>query len=159
MDSELVILHFPSTAEADQALSTVRGLDAEGFLSLEDSAIVTRDDEGWVNVRPSDPGEPAKKSALGGALGLVVGGLIGLPVLGVLAGAGIAAKAATHSDRLEELVSTVGENMTAGTCVLVLRVTSLEDPEIVAERVQIHRDRMIRAEVPEALDAQLDEYR
>jgi uncharacterized membrane protein len=158
MDSELVVLHFASVEAAEQALETVKTLEAEGFLQLEQSAILGRDAEGWVNVKPTDANEPVRKSAMGGALGLVVGGLIGLPVVGVLAGAGIAAKKASHAKQLEELIDTVGEKMENNTGVLVLNVTSLDDPEIVADRVDVHRDELLRSEVPAELAVQLDEF-
>ena len=158
MDSELVVLHFASVEAAEQALETVKTLEAEGFLHLEQSAILGRDAEGWVNVKATDATEPVRKSAVGGVVGLVVGGVIGLPVLGVLAGAGLAAKHASHADQLEELIDTVGEKMANNTGVLVMNVTSLDDPEIVADRVDIHRDALIRAEVPAALKAQIDEH-
>ncbi len=158
MDSELVVLYFASVEAAERALGTVKSLEAEGFLHLDESAILGRDDEGWVTVKPTDANEPVRASALGGVVGLVAGGVIGLPVLGVLAGAGLAAKHTSHADQLEDLINTVGEKMDNGTGVLVLDVASLDDPEIVADRLGVHRDQLIRAEVPAALKAKIDEH-
>lgn len=158
MDGDLVVLHFGSVEAAERALETVTTLDAEGFLQLEQSAVLTRDEKGWVNLRPTDPDAPVRKSAMGGAVGLVVGGLIGLPVVGVVAGAGIAAKRASHAKQLEELIDTVGARMENGTSVLVMHVTSLEDPEIVADRVEVHRDALLRSELPTDLAEQLDRF-
>lgn len=158
MDSELVILHFASVDAAERALATVKSLEAEGFLQLEQSAIMSRDAKGVVTAEPTDVGEPVRKSAVGGVVGLIAGGVIGLPVVGFLAGAGLAAKASSHADQLEELISTVGARMAGETCVLVLSVASLDDPEIVADRVGVHDDELLRAEVPAALKAQLDRY-
>ena len=158
MDSELVVLHFASVEAAERALETVKTLEAEGFLQLEQSAILGRDDEGWVNVKPTDANEPVRKSAMGGAVGLVVGGLIGLPVVGVLAGAGIAAKKASHAKQLAHHIDTVGAKMENNTGVLVLDVASLDDPEIVADRVDVHRDALVRSEIPAELAEQLDQF-
>ncbi|MDH3756061.1 MAG: hypothetical protein OEU32_19530, partial [Acidimicrobiia bacterium] len=113
MDSELVVLHYESPAAAEGAMATIHGLVAEGFVELEDAAFISRDADGWVTVKPADSGEPARHAAFGGALGLLAGGLMGLPVLGVLAGAGVAAKMSSHADHLEELISSVGRQMTA----------------------------------------------
>ena len=158
MDSELVVLHFASFEAAERALGTVKSLEAEGFLRLDESAILGRDHEGVVKLESTDADEPVRASALGGVVGLVAGGVIGLPVLGVLAGAGLAAKHASHADQLGDLITTVGENMDNGTGVLVLHVASLDDPEIVADRLGVHRDQLIRAEVPAALRAKIDEH-
>ena len=158
MDSELVVLHFASVEAAERALETLKTLEAEGFLQLEQSAILGRDAEGWVDVTPTDASEPVRKSAMGGAVGLVVGGLIGIPVVGVLAGAGLAAKKASHAKQLEQLIDTVGATMEKDSGVLVLNVTSLDDPEIVADRVDVHRDALIRSEIPAELAEQLDQF-
>lgn len=158
MDSELVILHFETPDAAEQAIRTVRVLEAEGFIDIEDAAIMTRDADGWVRAKSADEGSTGRGAAHGGILGLLVGGVLGIPVLGIIAGAGVAAKKSLHADKLEELIFTVGRNMTSGTGVLALSVNSLTDPEIVTERLELHRDKLIRAEVPEALRAQIDEH-
>ncbi len=158
MDSELVVLHFASVEAAERALETIKTLDAEGFLRLGQSAILGRDAEGWVSVKPTDSGEPVRTSAMGGAVGLVVGGLIGIPVVGVLAGAGLAAQKASHAKQLEQLIDTVGARMERETGVLVLDIASLDDPEIVADRVDVHREALLRSEVPAELAEQLDRF-
>lgn len=158
MDSELVILHFASVEATERALATLKSLDAEGFLQLGESAVLRRDARGAVTAEPTDAEEPVRKSALGGVVGLVAGGVIGLPVVGFLAGAGLAAKASSHADQLEELIDTVGAKMTNETCVLVLSVASLDDPEMVVDRFGIHDHDLLRSEVPAALKVQLDRY-
>jgi uncharacterized membrane protein len=157
MDHEVIFLHFESIPAAERAMGTIRTLEAEGFLTLDEAAIVTRSDDGWVSAKPLGHSGLGKKAALGGVLGVITGGLIGLPMVGGAIGAGAAAKKSTGNDRFDELMNTVGRDMTAGTAVLALTVAALSDPWTVADRLEVHRDRLIRAEIPASIRAQLDE--
>ncbi len=157
MDHEAVFLHFESIAAAERAMGAIRTLEAEGFLALDDAAIVSRSDDGWVSVKPLGPTALGKKATLGGVLGVIAGGLIGLPIIGGVVGAGAAAKRSSDNDQFDELMSTVGRDMVAGTAVLALTVAALTDPAVVADRLQIDHNGLIRAEVPASIRAQLDE--
>lgn len=156
MDSELVVLYFESTAAAEHGLATLRGLEAEGFIDIDQCAILGRDSEGWVTAKHADRHQVSRAAGLGGVLGLVVGGVVGLPVVGLLGGAGIAAKRKMDADRLEELISTIGEEMERGSGVLALTINSIGDPEVVTDRLGVDRDGLTRAEVPATLRAEID---
>lgn len=156
MDSELVILTFNSPQAAEQGLATLRTLEAEGFLEIDDCAMLSRDAEGWVTAKRAETGDLRRKATFGGVIGLFVGGVIGLPVLGVLAGAGGAARLKDHADRLEQLIDSVGHDMERGSGVLALTVTSLNDPAMVTDRLSVDRDGLVNAHVPAALRAEIE---
>jgi uncharacterized membrane protein len=159
MDSQLVVFRFDSAGEADQVEAALRSLAAEGFLTLEDAARLTRDDDGTVTVQPRDLGELARGSTLGGVLGLLAGGIIGLPVVGLLAGAGLGARHSLHAERLEHLLGTVGRDMASGTVVLAVLVSAVDDPDSVADRLSLHRESILALEIPEELRAHIDNQR
>ena len=73
-------------------MSTVRTLEAEGFLELDDAALITRGPNGEVTVTPQLGTGTAGRSAVGATIGLVAGTLLGLPLLGALVGGGVGAK-------------------------------------------------------------------
>jgi uncharacterized membrane protein len=156
VDTELVVLHFETPDAAQSALRTIGTLEAEGFLKLEDSAIITRTKDGTVTAKSGDEHDVTRKVSVGGILGLVVGGLMGVPVLGLLAGTGVAAKRLGDAERLDELISSVGQAMTVGSGVLALSVIDLNDAKTVTERLEIHLDSLVRAEIPAALRAELE---
>jgi uncharacterized membrane protein len=156
MASELVVLYFESTDAAEHGLATLRSLEAEGFIDIDQCAILGRDAEGWVTAKNADRHQMSRAAGFGGALGLVVGGVVGLPVLGLLGGAGIAAKRKMDSDRLEEMISTIGEEMERGSGVLALSINSIGDPEMVTSRLGVERDGLVRAEVPATLREEID---
>ena len=159
MDTELVVLHFESPEATSRALDAIRGLEAEGFLELDDAAIMTRDEKGWVTAKGADSAAVPRAASFGGVVGLVVGGVMGLPVLGLLGGAGLATKRAAQARQLEELISTVGQEMTAGAGALVLSVVAMNDIETVLDRLEGHREGFLRAEIPEALRAEIERHR
>jgi len=156
MSNEVVVMQYESRDAAERALHTLRTLDAEGFLKIQEAAIVARDADGEITAKPADEHKGRRRVAFGGASGLVVGGLIGIPVLGILAGAGIAAKRASHAKQLEDLVFTVGDEMEAGAAALVLAVTELNDAEAVSHRLEVHQDALQRVEIPDELQAEID---
>ncbi len=156
MTSELIVLYFESPAAAERGLSTLRSLEAEGFLAIDDCAILGRDCEGWVTAKQAGHRELRQAAGFGGVLGLVVGGVVGLPVLGLLAGAGIAAKSKVEADRLDALISSIGSEMEKGSGVLALTLASLSDPASVTDRLGIDRDGLVRAEIPTSLKEELD---
>ena len=156
MDSELVILTFESPDAAEHGLETLRTLEAEGFLAIDECALLSRDAQGWITAKRVDHDDLRRKATFGGVIGLFVGGVIGLPVLGVLAGAGGAARLKEHADRLEALISSVGSDMERGSAMLALTVASMTDPATVTDRLRVDRDGLVSAQVPAALRAEIE---
>jgi uncharacterized membrane protein len=156
MDSELVVLTFDSPEAAEHGLETLRTLEAEGFLQIDDCALLSRDAQGWVTAKRADHDDLRRKATFGGVIGLFVGGVIGLPVLGVLAGAGGAARLKEHADRLEELIASVGNEMKRGSGVLAFTVASLTDASTVTDRLHVNRDGLVNAQIPAALRAEIE---
>lgn len=161
MRSELVLLHFEESDAAERVMSTIRTLEAEGFLELEDAALISRASNGQVEVRSLDSGDGKTKPAVGAVIGLLAGGLVGLPILGALALGGVAAKKSvdTAVRELDTLLEDVGQRVDAGSVALALSVQSMSDPEMVADRLSILRDEMTRVEIPPELREQLDAHR
>lgn len=161
MSSDLVVLHFDTVEAAESTLSSLRTLEAEGFLELEEAALITRAEDGTVTVSSRDASVGKSGPAKGAVLGLVAGGVVGLPILGALAIGGRALKKEVENTarELDMLFATVAEQVEAGSTALALSVGSLSDPEIVTDRLAIHRDVMTRVEIPPELRAEIDRHR
>ena len=161
MDNQLVVLHFENVESAEATLATVHTLEAEGFLELDDAALITRADSGAVTVTPAGPTETARKASVGAVIGLVAGSLLGLPVLGAMAGGGIRATQSMKDavGQLDLLLDDVGRRVEAGSTVLALAVKALPDAEIVIDRLSVHRDEMTQVEIPAELRRQIEESR
>jgi uncharacterized membrane protein len=158
MDSELVTLHFEDTESAEATMATIRSLQAQGFIELDDAAILTRPPTGGVTVTPVEIHGVPRKAAVGAVIGLVAGSVLGLPVLGAIAGGGVSGKRAVKDavDRLDGLLGTVGAQVEAGSTVLALAVRSLPDPETVVDRLSIHRSAMTRVSIPAELRDEIE---
>ena len=158
MDSQLVLLHFETVEAVESTMATIRTLEAEGFLELDDAALVTSDPTGAVTVTPLGPTGTGRKTTVGAVVGLVAGTLVGLPVLGAVTGGGIAAGRSVKdaAEKLDAVLEDVTRRVESGTTVLVLAVRSLPDAEMVVDRLSVHRDKMTQVDIPAALREQIE---
>jgi uncharacterized membrane protein len=85
----LVALVYPDQAKAEEAATTAKGLEEAGWLTILDESLVTKDENGDVNMKERH------MIRRGAVTGVVLGGLTGLifavPVVGIAAGAAVGA--------------------------------------------------------------------
>ncbi|HET9344878.1 MAG TPA: DUF1269 domain-containing protein [Candidatus Limnocylindrales bacterium] len=91
--SQVVVVSFESEDEARSALGSLRGLEREGMVSFEDTAIVVHRSDGKFEVK----NEASSTTEAGAVVGALIGGLVffmfplaGI-ALGAAAGAGVGA--------------------------------------------------------------------
>ena len=100
--SELIVVGFEDTEQADRALNELVRLTKEHLIDLEDAVVAIRSPDGTVRIKQSVNlvGLGAAQGSLSGALwGSLVGLLFLNPLLGFAAGAAVAAE--PHSRRAE----------------------------------------------------------
>jgi uncharacterized membrane protein len=84
--SNLIVVTFDDPEEAGKVLKSLRSVQKEGYLSLDDSAVVVKDEDGKVHVK-NEMDRGVKIGALGGgALGLLIGSVF-FPIAGLVIGA------------------------------------------------------------------------
>jgi uncharacterized membrane protein len=104
--SDLIVISFPDEDTARRALGSIRLLERDGRLGLEDTAVVTKAADGTVTVK----NEMSSGTETGAAVGAVLGALVtvAFPV-GVIAGAivggliGRAAKPGVDADFVKKV--------------------------------------------------------
>jgi uncharacterized membrane protein len=80
----VIVVSFSEDRNAFQAVTTLKELDSQGQINLEEAVVVTRDEDGQVSVK-DDVDDPTYTGTLsGGLIGLLIG-ILGGP-LGVLIG-------------------------------------------------------------------------
>jgi uncharacterized membrane protein len=117
----LLAITYPEADRAKQAMESVEWSDFDRLIDVKAACWITKED-GELKVHPR--GHPvAGKATLGGALGLLVGGLFAIPVVGIAAGAAIG----IHKGRQkvggidEAFVSSIGAQLeSGGSAVFVL---------------------------------------
>jgi uncharacterized membrane protein len=80
----VIAVSFSKDADAYEALSRLKELDAKGEVGVRGAAVVARDEDGKIVTKDQFGDDSAEGTATGGLLGLVVG-VLGGPV-GVLVG-------------------------------------------------------------------------
>jgi uncharacterized membrane protein len=81
-----VAVAFESAAAAEDALPTVRELNAEPDVSVRDTVVVVRTERGRIELEQTRGIAEGEAAVGAGSAGLVAGLLLGLPVGGALVG-------------------------------------------------------------------------
>ena len=120
MPDTFVAVAFDTTAEAEQALKAVDGLDRVG---IRDAAIVVRTAAGRIELHQARELSAGEGAVAAGSIGLVAGLLLGIPVggalLGLVAGGGWGLRdTGIPDDRLRAM----GEKLEPGHAVLCVLV-------------------------------------
>jgi len=97
----VLVIVYPEHDTAVQAYDLVRGMDHEGKIKVQDAALVYAHDDGQLEVISTH--RHAVKSAGKAAFwGLLIGGALALPVLGLVAAGGLVGLGRHKSDRGKE---------------------------------------------------------
>ncbi|GAA2273069.1 hypothetical protein GCM10010149_13950 [Nonomuraea roseoviolacea subsp. roseoviolacea] len=153
---DLIAIAYPDRAAAELAERHAREADAEGALQVEDLVVMTRDEDGTVQVRQGGPG--VGMAVTGGAVwGGVIGLLLLAPLFGMAVGAvagGVIWKSAFGDAGVtREFVDELRQGLPPGGAALILLVRDLE-PEGVLPRLRQH-GRLIRTSLGPEAEAQL----
>ena len=92
------IITFHDEAGANKTYETLKTLEKEKQLTLDDAVIVTKDADGEVKVKETKDMTTKRGAAAGGTIGLVIGLVVGGPVGGALLGGAAGAFAGKKVD-------------------------------------------------------------
>ena len=121
--SNLVVITFNGSEEAGKVRESLRSVEKQGLLSLDDSAVVVKDAEGKLHVKnQTDRG--VKIGAIGGGtLGLLIGSVF-FPFAGLIGGAMVGAVVGKMADMGvdQQFVHEVGTALQPDTSALFILV-------------------------------------
>lgn len=85
--SEFIAITFDDAASGEAALRSVRALEHDGQVRLHDTAVVTKDASGKVNIH----NEAGTGTETGAVVGAILGGMLFVlfPIAGILGGAAV----------------------------------------------------------------------
>ncbi|MDH6294718.1 Uncharacterized membrane protein [Agrobacterium fabrum] len=161
--SELVVVGFDGTEEADRVLLKLAGLKKEYLVDLEDAVVVVRDENGKVHLKQS-----VNLTAIGASSGFLSGGLwgglVGLLFLNPLAGfaiggaigAGTGALAGSLTDFGidDDFIKSLGETIPNGSSALFVLIRKVQPEKVLAELEGL-RGRVIKTSLSPEQEAQL----
>jgi uncharacterized membrane protein len=152
--SRIVVIGFDTDAEAHAALKTLRGVEKQGGIKFEDTAVVSMDAEGKVHVK----NESSAATEVGAVVGGIMGGLLFVmfPIAGIAAGAAVGAGlgAATGQGIDGKFVDEIKAALTPGTSALFLQIQEANGDMAIASLRQYHGrviQTSLEAETEEAL--------
>src|SRR5438093_3170372 len=83
--NQLVVVAFDHFDDARSALKSLRGLEKQGRIRFEDTALVERDPDGTAHVKNEVSGTTEKATAIGAVVGAIV--TFVFPLVGAAVGA------------------------------------------------------------------------
>jgi uncharacterized membrane protein len=130
--NQLIVVAFDSVDDARNAMKRLRGLEGEGRISFEDTAIVERLSDGTSHVRNELSGTTETAAALGALIGAVL--LFVFPLAGAALGAvlGGAVGAALDTGVDPKFVNELKGTLTPGRSALFLVVKKADADATVA---------------------------
>ena len=154
----LVVITFEDPDEAQQVLEALRDEEHDHQISLDDTAVVVKGEDGAVEV-DNEVDRGIKIGAVGGGLlGLLIGFLVGGPLvslaLGAIAGALGGDLANLGID--QRFINDVTEDLAPGSSALFLMARDA-DPEATAAALEPFEGKVYYSYLPEETEAQLRE--
>lgn len=140
--SELVVVGFDQTSDADRVLTELNRLKREYLIDLADAVIAIRDEDGKVQIKQSISmvGHGASYGALSGALwGTLIGLLFLNPLAGLAVGSAVGAGTGALSGSLvdygidDDFIRELGETLTPGSSALFLLIRKAQPEKVMAE--------------------------
>ena len=167
--SELVCIAFQDADTADQVLNTLRGMETEHALNLEDAVIVVRNTNGKVYLKQCVD-VFGNATTHGVALGIFWGGLIGLlflnPIAGLLgslaggAGGGAISLAAEEYGLLSDygipdaFIRSLGNTLSPGTSAIFLLIENFDESKLLAP-ISTHEGTILKTSLSKEQEEQL----
>jgi uncharacterized membrane protein len=146
-DTRLLALAFDDAAAAEQALAALTDLADDGGVVVQDAAVVVRGDDGAVALRQKHGLASGEGLVGGGALGLIVGLAVGIPVAAAAVGvAGGLAAAARDTGISDSGMRRVGATLAAGRAALFVLVAGA-DWRRVHDAIAAHGGEIIVSDV------------
>jgi len=154
----VIIAKFKTTDNAKSAMDALDHARKAGEIDFEDVAIVSRAEDGKLQVNETDDTSTGAGARIGGILGGVIG-LLGGPA-GVVFGAGAGALLgglAAHGDAgiADERLNKLGTDLTPGTSALVIVLSQAWMAE-AEQRLSSLGGEVVTASLRDALAKQFD---
>jgi uncharacterized membrane protein len=150
-----VVIKYNTSDQAAKVRGTIRDLSNQGLVKLDDAAMVSRSEDGKLDIH-NELDRGVKWGALiGGGVGLLLAGIL-FPVAGLVVGAaaGAAIGATTDMGISKDYVKEVGEGLQPGESALFMIVRE-GNADAVLGALRQHQGVVLQTTLPPGMDANL----
>jgi uncharacterized membrane protein len=153
--SHLVVVTFDNADEATKVRQTLRSAQHADYLSLDDSAVVVKDEEGKVHVKNEMDRGVKIGTVGGGLLGLLLAGIF-FPIAGLVVGAlaGLLVGASAKLGVDQKFVKEVGEDLQPGTSALFFIVREA-NPDVAIAALKPYKGTVRHTSFPPEAEEEL----
>jgi uncharacterized membrane protein len=146
--SDLIVIVFEDMEEAGKLRETLRSAERTDYISLDDSAVVVKDEDGKVHVK-NEMDRGVKIGAVGGGLlGLLLATVffpIGGLIIGALGGALVGKAFGTGIDK--KFVEDVEEQMQPGTSAIFFLIRE-GNADVAAAALRPYKGKVLQTTLP-----------
>lgn len=153
--SNLVVLSFESAEEANEVKESLRKLAKQGGISLSDTAVVVKDEDGGVHVDNQVSHGTMVSTGVGALLGVLLGGFL-FPLGGLLLGAAGGALVGRLADLGVDgkFVKDVSESLKPGSSALFVLVRDA-DPTAALATLRQYKGKVLQTTLSSQAEANL----
>lgn len=154
--ANLVVITFEDKDEAEQVLKALKAAEHEHTISLDDSAVVVKAEDGTFEVK-NEVDRGVKVGALGGGLlGLLIGLLVGGPIVSLILGAvgGALGGDLANLGIDQRFIDDVTERLQPGSSALFIMVRKA-DPDAVLNTLEPFQGEVYHTHLPEETEQAL----
>jgi uncharacterized membrane protein len=153
--SYLVVVAFDDPDEAGKVRKTLSSIQQTGHLSLDDSAVVVKDENGEVHLK-NEVDRGVKVGAVGGSvLGLLIASVF-FPIGGLIIGAvgGALVGKLFNTGVSQDFVKEVSEELKPGSSAIFFIVRG-DDPNPTVAALRKYKGKVLQSTLPEEADETL----
>ncbi len=153
--SNILVITFEDENQGMAVLKSLKSLEHQNLLNLNDAAVITKDAEGKVQVKNMTESGVKIGALGGGALGLLIGGLL-FPVAGLLIGAaGGALLGKTFNTGVDKkFIQEVRDSLTPGSSA-ILFIVSHENLGILIQALEPYSGKIYQSSFDSEAEAEL----
>ena len=150
--SNLIVIIFDDENQAKEVRESLKNQQKSGQISLDDSAVVVKDEDGQVHIN-NELDRGVKTGIAGGGLiglfvGFLIGGPIGMMILGGLGGAAVGAL--TDMGLQKSFIKEVSQNLKPGNSAIFFIVRDA-NPNAAIATLRPYKGKVIQTSLtPEA---------
>ncbi len=154
--SSVVVIVFDTAEEGVQARQSIKELEREGRITLDDAAVIVKDAEGSITVRNEADAPVVQGALVGSMLGLLVG-FIFFPLGGLALGAAGGALVGKSLDRGvdKQFIEQVKEKLHPNSSALFLFIRRA-DPNAALAALKPYKGTVYHTSLSSTLDEQLE---